>query len=169
MHHRLAASVILSLSVSLLGCNKIKEKIAEKVAEKAIEGATGQNVDYDSSSGGSVTIKDPKTGATAQAGSTASLPDDWPSSVPVYPSSKVQASLNTPKGKSVSFMADATPDEVATFYKSKLSGLKMGAEMNLGAARMLNFSGPARDVNVTITTNEGQKGSYVQLIVAEKS
>lgn len=134
----------------LAGCDTIKEKImekvGEKVAEKVVGQATGSEVDIGSSSG-SVTMKDPKTGAVARMG--ASLPDNWPASLPIYPGAKIAASLDLPDGKQVTFTTSEPVDKVFAFYKSKLPG-KQEASMDLGGTKMH-------------TTKEGDT-SYVAVI-----
>lgn len=66
----IALGLVLAALSALNGCNRVKEKLAEKAAEKAaekvVEQATGAEVDLGSSSG-SVTVRDPKTGAVARA------------------------------------------------------------------------------------------------------
>ncbi len=156
-----AIGVALSL-FALVGCNRIKEKLAEKAAEKVVESATGTEVDLGSSSG-SVTVRDPKTGAVAHAG--ASVPDGWPSSAPIYPGAKVLGSLSTPEGKQVTFTTTDSPDKVHDFYKAKLPG-KQEAALDLGESKMLTKKDGTTSYVATI--GKGDNETTVQLLVATK-
>jgi hypothetical protein len=161
-------TVVLALGLLVLttgGCRKIKEKIAEKAAEKALEKATGGKVDIDTSGGGKVTFRDPKTGGTVQTGSGTKLPDDWPSDVPIYPGSTVFASASSPKQKYVHLQTKASPDAIVTFYKGKLPG-KVMSEVNVGTGRSLALKDGERTIGVI--TAAADKGTSVQLTVAEK-
>ena len=129
------AVVAAAALLALPGCEKIQEKLAEKAAEKAVEGATGGKVDLNSSSGG-ITIKDEKNGAVVQAGTGATVPKDWPSSVPVYPGATVQAAMSTPNGKTLNLMTSDSPDKVVAFYKGKLPG-KQTAMVDLGQSKTI--------------------------------
>jgi hypothetical protein len=154
-------AVTLSL-FALVGCNRVKEKLAEKAAEKVVESATGTEVDLSSSSG-SVTVRDPKTGAIVRAGAT--VPDGWPSSVPIYPGAKVVASLSTPDGKQVTFTTTDSPDQVDAFYKAKLPG-KQEAALDLGESKVLTKTDGKTSYVATI--GKGDKETSVQLLVSTK-
>jgi hypothetical protein len=145
------------------GCDKIKEKIAEKAAEKAVETATGGDVKISS---GGVTVKDDKTGASAQLGTGAKVPDDWPSNVPVYPGT-VQASMAGENGKTVIVQTKDTPAKVSDFYKAKLTGMKKQAEMDLGASKTLAWVDGKTTVSLMVSAGgDDDHLTTVQLSVA---
>ncbi|MBX3196533.1 MAG: hypothetical protein KF894_00150 [Labilithrix sp.] len=163
MHIRRALALGLAL-VALAGCNRVKEKLAEKAAEKAaekvVEKATGTEIDIGSSSG-SVTVRDPKTGAVAHTGT--SLPDGWPSvAAPIYPGGKIVGSLSTPTGKQVTFTTTASADQVHAFYKAKLPG-KEEAALDLGGSKVLTKTDGTTSYAATI--GKSQDGVSVQLLV----
>lgn len=136
----------LGLSLSLLalllvttGCEKLQEKLAQKAAEKAVESA----------SGGVVTVTDPQSGTTAQGGAVVKLPANWPASVPIYPGSTVRNALVTTGSKKVTLVTKDPPAKVAEFYKTT-SGLKLDAEIDLGAQHIINFKNGKGTVAVVI-------------------
>lgn len=132
------------------GCSKIREKLFEK----AVETSTGGEVDLSSSSGG-VTVKDPKTGAAVQTGSAAKLPDGWPSKVPTYPGATIQAAMASPNGKTVVLVTNDSPAQVHAFYKDKLGGMKLQADIDMGAGKVLTYKDGATTVSCTIGANSG--------------
>ncbi len=160
---------IVALVLSTTGCNKIKEKIAEKAAEKAIETATGaEDVDLNGSSGG-VTVKDGK-GGVVKVGTAAKLPEDWPSSVPIYPDSTVAASFSTNDGKMVHLQTKASVEDVAKFYKQKMGGFTKEAELDLGESKSLAYKKDKETVSIVVAGNKGdqERGCVVQISYAMK-
>jgi hypothetical protein len=162
MRTRHATVLALSL-LALGGCDRIKETLARKAAEKVVEKATGTDVDLGSSSG-TVTVRDPKSGAVIQAG--ASLPDGWPSSAaPLYPGAKIVGSVSTPEGKHVTFTTKDSPAQVDAFYKAKLPG-KQEAALDMGDSKMLTKKDGKTSYIATI--GKGGDETTVQLAVATK-
>lgn len=156
----IALGLVLAALSALDGCNRVKEKLAEKAAEKVVEQATGAEVDLGSSSG-SVTVRDPKTGAVARSGTT--LPEGWPSAAaPIYPGGTIVASLSTPTGKQVTFTTTDSPDKVHDFYKAKLPG-KQEAAFDLGESKMLTKKDGTTSYAATI--GKTKEGASVQLLV----
>jgi len=156
--------VVLFTMGSLLlasGCSKIREKLFEK----AVETQTGGEVDLSSSSGG-VTVKDPKTGAAVQAGSAAKLPDGWPSKVPPYPGGTIQAAMSSPNGKTVILVTNDTPAQVHAFYKDKLGGMKLQADVDLGSGKVLTYKDGATTVSCTIAANSGGSGGATSVTLS---
>lgn len=167
MKRLVLAVAVASVSLSgLAGCGKIKEKIAEKAAEKAIETASGGDVKVSS---GGVTIKDDQSGSTLHAGTGAKVPDDWPSSVPVYPGATVQAAMTTDKGKAVILQSKDPATKIADFYKGKLSGMKKMAEMDLGKAKTISFQDDKLTVSVMVTeSSDPDQPNMIQLSTSPK-
>lgn len=155
---------VLALALSTTGCKKIKEKLAEKAAEKVIETATGaEEVDLNGSSGG-VTVKDAK-GGVVKVGTTAKLPEDWPASVPIYPSSTVVASMSANDAKIVHLQTKASVEDVATFYKQKMGGFTKEAELDLGDSKTLGYKKEKESVGIVIAANksERERGTVIQI------
>jgi hypothetical protein len=155
--------VLLVVVIATSGCRKIQEKLAEKAAEKAIETATGNEVDLDTKGGG-VTVKDGK-GGVYQAGPEAKLPEGW--SVPIYPGAKISASASSPQAKMVHLQTQASPEEVVTFYRGKMTGYAKETEMDLGASKTIVFKKGKEQVGVTAAKqDDDEKGSIVQISVS---
>jgi hypothetical protein len=115
-------SVAIMLVLTLGGCT---QNIAAKIAEKAIENSAakeGESVDINLDEG-QVNITD-KEGNEVSIGGT-SVPDGWPSSVPV--SDKIKISLSGSSktdGKAnwnISGTYNGTGEELYNYYKDKLS------------------------------------------------
>ena len=160
---------LVALVLSTTGCNKIKEKIAEKAAEKAIETATGaEDVDLNGSSGG-VTVKDGK-GGVVKVGTAAKLPEDWPSSVAIFPDSKVTASFSTNDGKMVHLQTKASVEDVAKFYKQKMGGFTKEAELDLGESKTLAYKKEKETVSILIASDKGdqERGCVIQISYSAK-
>lgn len=162
MRSTTALVAVLALALSTTGCKKIKEKLAEKAAEKMIETATGaEEVDL-GGAGGGVTLKDAK-GGVVKVGTTAKLPEDWPSSVPIYPSSTVVASLSANESKFVHLQTKASIDDVTMFYKQKMSGFTKNAELDSGERKMLGYKTEKENVGIGISTNKSESDTVIQI------
>ena len=94
------------LALGTLGC--------QRAAERVVEEATGVRVDED---GDSVTVQTDEGEATF-SGSDASLPDDWPSDVPVYPDAEIETSTSMRIDETVQLAVTwKTSDDVTTVYE----------------------------------------------------
>jgi hypothetical protein len=101
----IAAASLAALLLTGAGCGKVADKVTEKATEKAIDHTTGGSVDlkdggvtYKDKDGNSIdmsegggTYKD-KNGGEANYGSTAKLPDGWPSEVKLPSGMKLSVS-----------------------------------------------------------------------------
>ncbi len=103
----------LLLLVPLAGC--------QNAAEKAVEKATGVEVDKN---GNSVTVTGEDGTVKVEGGDQASLPEEFPKDVPIYPGAKlVVSSSATADGKTTFTAAYETEDDVKTvhgWYKKQL-------------------------------------------------
>ena len=130
MSVRVAGVVGLVLA---LGCSGLTEKATEMAAEQVIEHAAnteGKDVDVDLS-GASGTVKTDE--GTVQFGEGTQVPADWPADVPVYPGATVQAAMTMESGgvpgHTLSLMTNDPVNKVAEFYRGKLSGLNLVADV----------------------------------------
>ncbi|MFH0818585.1 MAG: hypothetical protein V1898_01185 [Patescibacteria group bacterium] len=104
------------LTIIFAGCGA-SEKIAETTAEKAIENATGAEVDIDNSNV-NITTAD---GNTITTGQNISLPDDFPSDVPVYTDKKILAASTTAENQFALTMSSTDSyNEIDEFYQTEL-------------------------------------------------
>lgn len=121
--------IMLCFAFALLstGCKSPGEKLAEKATEKMLETAGGEGTDVDiDSETGEMTIKSEGTEIT----SSAKLPSDWPSDVPVYTGATVSGSFSSSSegqfGGWVNLTTPDSADKVKTWYADEL--LKEGWE-----------------------------------------
>jgi len=133
------------LAVGPIGCGKIAEKIQQKAVEKAvektIEAKSGGEAKVDLS-GKSVsgTFKNGKQ--VTGIGEGATLPDDFPKQVPVYPGAKLQISHADKSGDpkyALVFDAPDAPDKVVAYYKDELKSFNLEQDIAGEGARVLLF------------------------------
>lgn len=168
-HHHVFRSLTLALLGSLPACDIITEKLTQKAVEvaveKAIEGNSGSDVDIDTS-GKSVTIKakNDKGEDVVLQTQTGQLPEAWPKDIPPYPGAKINGSLVTGKGGMLMLETSDTPDQVMTFYRSRLPQMKQKSEMKLENHTLLTFEeGPGkRGLAVGATVQDGKTAIHLQ-------
>jgi hypothetical protein len=161
---------LLSLIVAggvlgMFGCGKASEKASEKVTELALKhaGATGAKVDL---SGKNVTIKT-KDGEFS-TGESVSIPETFPKDVFVDKSGKVQIAMKTEGGFMITMETTLSMDKAAETYSAgmKSQGWTPGNSMNMGEVRTETYEKDQRLTTVMISKSD--KGSMVQVVVAEK-
>ena len=107
-------SVLAAFGIGVSGCSSI----AEQAVEEIVEESTGIEVDED---GEQVTITG-EDGETLEIGGGTTLPDDFPSDVPVYDGEIVSStSFSAGEGQSysVGIMADDAFADVVDWYKAE--------------------------------------------------
>jgi hypothetical protein len=148
------AVVVISaaLVLSLGGCT---EKIASKLVEKAIEGAaakSGDSVDINLEDG-AVKMTDEQGNEVSLGGTT--VPDGWPSSVPINDKIKIAfsgSSKNDGKANwNVSGTYDGKGQELYDWYKSKLSGMATDSDSVFEADGEKTFSLQSSDDKYVVT------------------
>lgn len=114
--HRKLAGVSLAASLVLFGVGCGGSDAAEKLTEKAIEEGTGaQDVDIDADGNVKVTDED---GNTTEFGTSAELPEEWPSDLTPPDSVNILASnTTTTDGKQEMFLTAESSDSVADLYE----------------------------------------------------
>lgn len=163
-------ATVLLLSVAALGCDKLKEKAAERELEKA----TGGEVDIDRDKGQvDLKTKDPDGKQThVQLGKSATLPPDFPKSVPIYPGAQVIATINMGEGKRgamVTLTSADKPETVIGYYKKSLASYKVDNEVNLGGVTMISAT-DATGMQLTVTITKADDGTTnLQLITTPKA
>ena len=180
---KIAALIFILFMVlfSISGCSsigeKVGEKVGEKIAEKVIEeaaGSDGADVDVDLSKEGA-TIKTDE--GEVNIGKGASLPDGFPSEVPINPGLQIVTSWkSTDDGKesfAVTALYKGSGDEIFNWYKDKLasSGWESTGEFTMdsgdeGKTSSLGASNGKYDISITIAEAEG--GVSVIIGVNEK-
>ena len=138
----------------------------ERAIERAIEQSAGGDVDVDIDRDGSVRMKgDNGEEYNVSAGNNVSLPDNWPSSVPLPSDINVSyaGSMNAgdteTAGLSVVYTTKDSTTEVAEYFKSTLEkeGWKIQATVATGDGSMVTASkGEEENVAVYIGGAEGE-------------
>lgn len=118
------------------------------VAERMLEQATGGNYDVNVDHDGSMQI----TGGDGEkmnitTGKSATLPDNWPNSLPVSPDAKIEYSGSVSDGEggtslTVTYSTSRSAAEITEFYKEQLSskGWNIEATIATGDGSMLSAS-----------------------------
>lgn len=150
----LSFGVCLSIAiVPQFGC----KYVARKIAEKTIEKSTGaQNVSLDDKGGVRATNA---KGEHVQLGGGATLPEEWPSFLPLYKDAKVLGSTSAGKKKTAILEVTATPDEVVRFYENALKGAGYGDKqlVQFGPTRALTMKNGASQANVAVIAQNTEK------------
>ena len=151
--------VVLAL-LGWLGSRFFWGNVAENMAENALERATGGKVDIDYNSDNTVTFEGEE--GSFQAGENVSLPNDWPSDVPVMSGAKISyAGSSNPStgapGASVTFTTSKSASEVASYYNSELvnHGWTIDSTANMGGANVISAKKGERTVGLYIIESEG--------------
>jgi hypothetical protein len=149
----LALAVLATSVLAPLGC----KRLAERMEEKAIEKGTGGQVHVNGENG---TISVTNDGGTVSVGTGAKIPDDFPSTIPIYPGAKpsLAAKTSDPKGKAAWSLALETPDakdQVVAFYKAKMSGFTAESSMDMGTTTMNVYKSAQYEVTLMVATESG--------------
>jgi pentose-5-phosphate-3-epimerase len=166
---RKAVLFAAALSLTLGGCDKIKEKMAEKAAEKA----TGGEVDIDSKTGQvRMKQKGPDGKETeVQLGKNTSIPADFPKAVPIYPGAKVIAAVSISQGEGghmVTLTTDDSVEQVSEYYKKNLTGFKVDGQMSAGDTTILTMSSAELTVSVSATKSSTENNTAIQLTASKR-
>lgn len=134
-------SGILMLALALPACRK-----SETVT------ANGSTVQVDRS-GQSVTIQTAQGTAGVAGSGGAALPAGFPKDIPMYPGARVALALDAvgeTAGHVVTIESSDWPDDVAKFYREKLSGWKTGMDMKTEDAHTLILRSPDDKRSLTL-------------------
>ena len=150
------------------GCEKITEKVTETVIERAIEKETGGEVDIEADKGVSFKGKDNQGREVIYDAKSGTVPDTWPSDVPVYPGVTVKASLQGNGNRTLVLESSDSPEKVVAFYKAKLGGMKQDADMNMNGSMLLSFDDAPKHRKVLITAAAQGDKTAVNLAVNDQ-
>jgi hypothetical protein len=159
------ALLVVSLAVATVGC----KRLTERLQEKAIENGTGGQVHVDDDKGTITVITD--AGAMT-LGSSATVPQDFPGAVAIYPHAKPTFATRSldPKGKKTwSLLLETTDskDKVAAFYKSSMSGFVQASSMDMGQSTAAVYQSAQYEVSMMIASETNSK-TAITLSVASK-
>lgn len=164
-----AAAVVIISAALILSMSGCAQQIASKLVEKAIEGAaakSGDSVDIDLDNG-AVKMTD-ESGNEVNLGGT-TIPDGWPSSVPVNDKIKIAFSGSSKTdGKSnwnISGTYTGTGQELYDWYKSKLSGMTTDSDSVYDADGEKTYSLQLSDAKYVVTLWVTEKNTEVAAIL----
>lgn len=149
----------------LIVAGAINRSMQKTEAEKVIESATGGNASVNDN--GEVTVRTDQ-GTWSSSGQ---LPKDFPSDVPLYPGSKVQASVAADQqqggGQYVGLESTDSSDKVVTWYKQQLpaKGWKLSTNFETGGGVMFSGTKDTRNVMVTVAADSGK--TIIGLVVTK--
>lgn len=125
---RLAAALLVLAPLGVTACSS--DDVAERVAEEAIESGGDANVDINSEDG-SVSV-DTEDGSFSFG--DGEVPEEWPADIPLPEGLTVVSGSTIDEGGtlnvSVIGSTDASPTEVADFYKGELSDWEVVGDAN---------------------------------------
>lgn len=130
--------------------------------------AGGSTVETDRS-GKSVTIRTAATPVTA--GAVPGLPANFPKDVPIYPGARVAVALDAvgeTAGHVVTLESRDWPEDIAKFYREKLSGWKTAMDMKTADGHTLILRSPDGRRSLTLSATREALNSVFTLTVAAK-
>ena len=140
----------------------------EKMTERALERATDGAYDVDIDEDGSMQI----TGGEGEemnitSGKNATLPDEWPSSVPLLPDATIEYAAAVRDGDggvtlTVTYITDQAVSEVVGYYETELidNGWTIEATMNVAGSLMISASND-NDEEVVLNVSESEGATTV--------
>ncbi len=133
---------------------------AERAAERAIERAGGGNADVDLR-GDTATYKSDEGSVTV--GENVSLPNDWPSDVPVVRDAKIYYAMSSNpttggSGMGAMFGTTQSVSDVIGYYKNELpkQGWTIEGEFNVAGASMISATKGDRSLSVSIASGDDE-------------
>lgn len=167
---RVARTVSLSLLAGVLAVGASTLTACGSAVENAVEEAAGNALGGDVNvDDGNISVTD-EEGNEMQLGENVSVPDNWPSEVPVYDNGKLISVMVAGDGSSVNavWQTDATTEEAAAAYGAALesSGFTVGDTSAMSG--MTNSTYEGNGYTVTVTTLDAE-GTATLMVNAEKA
>ena len=129
----------------------------------------GNTVKVDSTNAGTYNATDNK-GNTMTMGAGAKLPDDFPSSAPIYPRTTIASSVTSNDGGNAAYSVSMTSkdpyDAVASFYKKALAqnGWKTLQSLNMSSQYTM-YSAENGTLQITVMVQGDEKGGDTNIIL----
>jgi hypothetical protein len=143
-------SAALVLAPVLTSCGQAAEQAAEAAAEQALGGDVEVNDE-------GVTVTDDE-GNQMAIGEDVSLPDNWPSDVPVYEDGTLQmVTVQADGSANAMWNTDASPEDAAKAYGAALesAGYTSESNSNMGGMILAEYTGPAYTVSMQAIEADG--------------
>jgi hypothetical protein len=165
----LRVMLALTLAFALLavsGCGLI----AGRVVKSGVESATGVKVDE---SGGDVTVTG-EDGSSMTSSSDGTLPDGFPTDVPVYKPGKITAGIvsdsSTGKGYMVGLETADAAGDVFAWYESEVpgAGWKVTTTMKTDDDGLISAEKGDQALTVAVTAGGGGSATTISITVGPK-
>ena len=101
------------------------------------------------SDSGNLNVND-SNGSSSYAIGSQSLPSGWPSEITPPSGVKINATINTPSSKSVSYNTSDAPDKVATYWSNKLSAAGFTKQGGINNSSLTEVSYKKGGTTVTV-------------------
>jgi hypothetical protein len=163
----LLALVVVGVLAAMTGCGAI----VEKAVKSGVEGATGVKVDK-SGTGVTVTGKD---GSSLTSSADGTLPEGFPSDMPLYQNAKITTGLASDSGTGKAFVVALTttdaPADVLAWYESQLKdkGWNVTSTMKTGDGGLLGGEKGTSAFTLAVTNGSGDAGTEISISVSPKS
>jgi hypothetical protein len=165
-------AVVIVLALFLFRMVFSPENIAERVIEQATNGE--YDVDFDGDGSMQVTGSEGEN-VNIRTGNRATLPENWPSSVPLLPDAKIQYSavVDEQDGGSsvtVTYETSQAVSEVIEYYKDELTteGWNIDATIQAGDGSMLSASNDNDEgVVINIGPSDGSTTVIISMQISE--
>ena len=160
----LAALAALALGITgLVGCSNPADEVAEQLTEELVEAGGDGNVDVDIDDE-SMTITDDE-GNEMAVGEGVSIPDTWPSAVPLFEGGTVVMSTVQPDvAASAVWETDASVEEAADAYDAQLTSA--GFELDQDAAVAETIIRGYSSATMTLSVSVSDEGGTTTVTVA---
>lgn len=155
----------VAAAMALVAC----QRLAEKVGERPLENDGGSLVSLHGPQGSISRVTD---SGTFQMGAGATIPDDFPKAVPIYPNAKPAFAARSidPRGHATWSVQMETPDskeQVASYYKSSMGGFTQQTAADMGKSAMQVWQSPQVDVTLIIG-GDSPKATSISLNASSK-
>jgi hypothetical protein len=139
MKHVIASPLVslaaLGLAIALTGCGGLVDAGADRV-EEAVENQVEEQLEEEA-------------GVDVEFGENASLPDDFPESIPV-PDGQIVTAIGTPDGWSVTYELASTAELDPVIDGLKSQGYTLAQELEQGQGGLLRFEGDEYIVTILV-------------------
>lgn len=138
---------------TVTACSGVSEQAAQTMAEQAVEGAIGGDVDITDDS---MTVTDAE-GNEMAVGSDITIPDTWPSDVPLFDGTLAVASVQADGTAYAMWTTDLDPASAAEAYAEALTaaGYSMTQDATMGGMVIREYSSATRTVSVVSGASDG--------------
>lgn len=164
---RFASLAVLVSTLALLGagCNpvtRVKEQATEAATEAIINSQLGDKGKIDISSG-TVEFKDEKSGAVVRVGENVSLPENFPTAVPVAKDAHIIGASLSQKDEFAAYLTYTTKETyqaIADWYDTELlrAGWQRESTLSLNEQEMRQYEKDGASMSVSAASDASNSG-----------